>query len=149
MPDPVVPVAVKHDPDISSAEMTGHWRSMEPNLSGDVHSTKMATPEGRAKAIDYQSTKYPFASRHFSLRAGYFLSSALRLLFQPEADYDSVLSLGSGFSLLTYTIALALRSKDRTRELYILDSDIDKILKARQEKLEAEKKAKLLAKEKE
>jgi O-methyltransferase involved in polyketide biosynthesis len=125
----------KYDKDISSAEMTAHWRSMEAQFSADPYSTHMATDAGRAKANEYLSKQYPFAVRHFSLRAKYFRQNALMLLFKPGADYDSILSLGSGFSLLTYTIALAFRAGDSQRKIYVLDSDIPKILQARQEKL--------------
>lgn len=133
MPDLVLPEI--NDKAISSAEMTAHWRSAEPKLSADLYSTLMATEAGRNKADIYQKNQYPFAARHFSLRAGYFMNSALKLLFRPDSDYDSILSIGSGFSLLTYTIALAFRKNESEKELYILDSDIQKILESRRTRL--------------
>lgn len=120
------------DKEISSAEMTATWRSQEPEVSFDSVSGRMATPAGADKATRYQHEQYPFAARHFSLRAGYFYRQALQLL--DEGDYDAIISIGSGFSLLTYTIAMEYQCKYPGKPLYIFDSDLEKIIVARVKK---------------
>lgn len=116
----------KLEKEISSAEMTCTWRSDEPSLSFDEFSHYMATSEGTKKARDYQNSTYPLASRHFSLRAGYITATAVDLL--KTGDYDSIISLGSGFSLLTYCIYRKLGTPDN---ITFFDSDIEPMLLAR------------------
>jgi hypothetical protein len=119
------------DKDISSAEMTCTWRCDEPNISGDKLSHLLATPEGTQKAREYQQEQYELAPRHFSVRAGYFLKTASELLATRE--FDSIVSLGSGLSLLTHCIAS--QSMSMSNEIVIVDSDLDYMIQAREEKL--------------
>lgn len=89
--------------EISSAEMTAFYRSAEPLLSGDQHSIELASTEGIQKAKAFiHKYNYPLVNRKISLRAGYCLHEAIRLL--NNGGYDSCISFASGFSLLTYYI---------------------------------------------
>jgi O-methyltransferase involved in polyketide biosynthesis len=121
------------DKDISSCEMTALWRSAEPALSKDHLSGLLASVEGRQKTEAYEKAQYPLAPRHFSLRARYFYDTALKLLTANQ--YDSLVSIGSGFSLLTTIIASAYQQQNPHKPLDALDTDIEKIIQARQEKI--------------
>jgi len=122
------------DKDISSAEMTAYWRSLESDLSFDTLSQLMITPEGQQKAINYQQSQFNAAPRTFCLRARYFYDEALQLL--NTNHYNSLISLGSGFSLLTYLIAKTYLQKHPDKKLNIIDTDLEKIINARKEKLD-------------
>lgn len=90
--------------DVSSAEITAIYRSAIPELSGDTLSEKLVSTAGSERAAEFiEKYNYPLVNRKISVRAGYFLSEATRLL--ASGHYDSCISLASGFSLLTYYIA--------------------------------------------
>ena len=118
-----------HDKEISSAEMTACWRSLEKDLSLDHLSLLMSSKEGQAKATDYQHQQYPAVTRHFCLRARYFYDQAIKLLTS-DIHYDALISFGSGFSLLTRIIAEAFHQLQPNKSLFIFDSDIENILLA-------------------
>jgi hypothetical protein len=117
---------------ISSAEMTALWRSAYPNISSDSLSKKMASIEGHQKAKDFEDRyKFPLVSRAVSTRAGWFLNEAFRLL--KTGEYDTCISFGSGFSLLTYYIAKHI---NHTYDISFYDIDLPNILLLRQERIE-------------
>jgi O-methyltransferase involved in polyketide biosynthesis len=121
------------DKAISSCEMTALWRSAESELSKDHLSGFLVSPEGKQKTELYEQAQYPLATRHFSLRARYFYETALKLLF--SSQYDSLISIGSGFSLLTTITAQAYAKQNSHKPLYVLDTDIEKIITARENKI--------------
>src|SRR3989338_9366545 len=91
--------------DISSAEITAVYRCAIPGLSRDTLSEKLASPAGKERAAAFIAKyNYPLVNRKISLRAGYFLSEATRLL--SSGQYDSCISFASGFSLLLYYTAM-------------------------------------------
>lgn len=117
---------------ISSAELTAYWRSAFPQLSGDSLSARLVTAAGVNMAEEFaQVNHYPLIKRHISVRAGYMLQQTTRLLLTQQ--YDSVISLASGFSLLSYYIALAMYR--HASQLRIIDTDLPLMLSARKIRL--------------
>jgi hypothetical protein len=121
--------------EISSAEMTAAWRCDEPELSRDQISKLIVSNEGLQKARSYQATQYPFASRHFSLRAGYFLQQACKLL--SSGHYNALISIGSGLSLLTHCIVAEFEKQHPEGQLFILDTDLPSMINTRIIRMEA------------
>lgn len=115
--------------EISSAEMTAAWRCDEPELSHDKMSKLIVSNQGLQKARSYQSTQYPFASRHFSLRAGYFLQQICKLL--SSGLYNALISIGSGLSLLTHCVVAEFERQHSGGQLFILDTDLPSMINAR------------------
>jgi hypothetical protein len=117
--------------DVSSAEITAVYRCAHPELSGDTLSEKLASAAGKKRAADFIAKyNYPLVNRKISLCAGYFLSEANRLL--TSGQYDSVISFASGFSLLTYYIAL----KNETRkEIKYYDTDFAHMIDERNQRI--------------
>jgi len=115
---------------LSSAEMTAYWRSKESQLSGDSLSIKLASPEGIALAKRFDKEVYPHTTRLLTVRNRFFESRVLKLLKTDK--YDSVISLGSGFSLLTYYISLK-----SDREIKYFDIDVPELIKFRKERIGA------------
>ncbi len=67
--------------EVSSAEITAVYRCAIPELSSDRHSINLVSPAGKEKAAAFIAKyDYPLVTRKISLRAGYFLSEAVRLL---------------------------------------------------------------------
>lgn len=114
---------------ISSAEMTAFWRCQLPKLSNDEISFELVSHEGKEKAIEYGNNDYPHAARQMSIRAGYFYQACLNLL--NTKSYDSVISFGSGFSLLTLITKEAINSN----KIYIIDSDLQSIILERNRRI--------------
>lgn len=118
---------------ISSAEMTAYWRCKYPQLSGDRLSVKLASSEGIQKAKEFEKKfQYPLVGRKISVRAGWFLKQVTNLLL--TGKYDSCISLGSGFSLLTYLLALATNEQRPAINFY--DVDLDEIIHLRKERID-------------
>jgi hypothetical protein len=116
---------------ISSAEMTALWRCAYPNISGDDLSKAMSSIEGHQKANDFEDRyQFPLVSRAVSVRAGWFLNDAIRLLH--TGNYDACISFGSGFSLLTYFIAKNINNR---QNISFYDIDLPTILLLRQERI--------------
>ena len=80
--------------------MTAVSRSEYPTISKDKYSHLLASQAGYNKAQDYCHNEYPHAALQMSIRAGYCFDQCSKLL--NEGDFDAVVSLGSGFSLLTF-----------------------------------------------
>lgn len=117
--------------DFSSAEMTAFWRAQEPEISGDQASQQLTTSLGRAKAKEFEIRfNYPLCKRKIAVRAGFFLSEAVRLL--DTKKYDSCISLASGFSFLTYYILKKINHK--LPNIKFIDTDLFDIIKERQER---------------
>lgn len=117
---------------ISSAEMTAFWRSKFPKLSGDHLSVMLASPEGIQKAHEFEKKyQYPLVGRKVSVRAGWCLKQTTKMLL--TGDYDSCISLGSGFSLLTYFAALAIAKEKPAVKFY--DVDLAEIISLRSERI--------------
>lgn len=116
------------DPDISSAEMTAYWRSLYPHLSGDRISKELASDAGIAKADDFEKRfDYPLVKRKVSVRAGFMLDTSTQLL--RSGEFDSCISIASGFSMLTYLIATNILPGLPT--VTFMDLDLPHILEAR------------------
>lgn len=119
--------------DISSAEMTAYWRSLHPKLSGDTLSVNLASAEGIQKAkIFEEKFKYPLVGRKVSVRAGFMLQKSMEIL--STGLYDSCVSLGSGFSMLTYILAEEL-NRDNDRPIQFIDLDLPEIVKERKRRV--------------
>jgi hypothetical protein len=117
---------------ISSAEMTAYWRCRYPSMSGDTLSETLATPEGIKKAIEFeQKYNYPLVGRKVSVRAGWCLKEATQRLL--TGKYDACISLGSGFSLLTYYVALAIEPQNL--EIKFFDIDLPEIINQRKRRI--------------
>jgi O-methyltransferase involved in polyketide biosynthesis len=117
---------------ISSAEMTAFWRSNYPQISKDSLSQKLASSEGVQKAHEFEEKyQYPLVGRKVSVRAGWCLQQATEALMVGE--YDSCISLGSGFSLLTYHIAAAV--SQQKKEIKFFDVDLPEIIQLRKERM--------------
>jgi O-methyltransferase involved in polyketide biosynthesis len=124
---------INDNADISSAEMTAYWRSFNVDtISGDNLSHKLATTNGinQAKAFE-KKYNYPLVSRKVEVRARFFLDNAVHLL--KTGNYDSCISLASGFSLLTYYIFK--KTGNLTSSIEFIDTDIDKIIEPRKKRL--------------
>lgn len=113
---------------ISSAAMTGWWRAQEPDISFDDQSCFLVSTEEQESAETYRSQKYPLAHRHFSTRNRWFLERTSELL--NEEKYDAVISLGSGFSLLTYYLAA------RHPNIKMFDIDLPDIIAERSHRIQ-------------
>lgn len=112
---------------ISSAEMTAYWRSKYPKLSHDLLSKQLSSPQGVEKASQFEAKyNYPLIGRKVSARAGWFLNEAVSLL--KTGHYNSCISFGSGFSLLTYYIS---KQTFHIKNLKFLDVDLEDIISAR------------------
>lgn len=122
-----------HEKEISSAEMTSTWRSGEPNISFDAISVLMVSEAGLKKARTYQETQYPLASRHMSLRAGYILNHICKLV--ETGEYDSLISMGSGLSLLTHCVVAELNKRNIKHNLFVFDSDLPYMIADRTQRL--------------
>lgn len=117
----------KEDSNISSSEMTAHWRSIDPEFSGDNISKKLSSANGILRAHQFEEKySYPLVGRKVSVRAGWCLEQALELFSTKK--YDSCISLGSGFSLLTYLIA---RNVLNNQNINFIDVDLPEILNER------------------
>lgn len=118
---------------ISSAEMTAYWRSLFPKFSHDPYSIHLASPDGILKAKEFeQKFDYPLVGRKVSVRAGYILKKAKELL--STGEYDSCISLASGFSLLTYCIARDLG--DAAQSITFYDTDFSHMIKERKKRIQ-------------
>ena len=118
---------------ISSSEMTAYWRSEFPYLSYDNLSIKLASAEGIHKAhLFADKYSYPLIGRKISVRAGWCLEQAVNLLLTRQ--YDSCVSLGSGFSLLTYCIANQI---PKAHNIQFLDVDLENIITTRNLRINA------------
>ncbi len=119
--------------DISSAEMTAYWRSLYPKLSSDTLSINLASAEGIQKAKVFEERfKYPLLGRKVSVRAGFMLQKAIEIL--STGLYDSCISLGSGFSMLTYILAEQL-NRDNEMPIQFIDLDLPEIIEERKRRL--------------
>lgn len=116
---------------ISSAEMTAYWRCQYPLISGDSLSEKLASNAGIQKAHEFEKKyQYPLIGRKISVRAGWCLQQATEVLL--TGKYDACISLGSGFSFLSYYIALAINDKQPKVKYFDVDlSEIIQLRKAR------------------
>ncbi|MEZ4703714.1 MAG: class I SAM-dependent methyltransferase [Bdellovibrionota bacterium] len=113
--------------DIHLNETTAYYRCSDPELSLDQYSQRLCTKEGVEKAQQIQRDVYPAVSRHICVRARHFYETIKIVLAMH--DVDAVISLGSGFSLLTYYL-----SEDFPRVQFI-DSDVATVLKARKDRI--------------
>ncbi len=112
--------------------MTAYWRSLYPNFSHDPNSKLLASSQGIAKAKEFEERfEYPLVARKVSVRAGYILQEAKRLL--KTGQYDACISLASGFSLLTYCIADELGSLSDKIKFY--DVDLPHMLAEREKRI--------------
>ena len=119
--------------DISSAEMTAYWRSLYPKLSSDTLSINLATAEGIQKATVFEEKfNYPLVGRKVSVRAGFMLQKSTEIL--STGLYDSCISLGSGFSMLTYMLAEQL-NRDNDMPIQFIDLDLLEIIKERKRRI--------------
>ena len=117
---------------ISSAEMTAYWRTVDSKLSGDSLSRSLATAEGIAKAKLFEKNiNYPLIGRAISVRAGYFLRQAVTLL--QSGKYDACISFASGFSLLTSYIQQAVANP----AIQFYDTDLATMITLRQSRLDS------------
>ena len=92
------------DENVSSAEVTAYMRSQKPNLTHDNISHHLVSEAGIKKHHEFvDGMDYPLATRKIMARAGYFYEQALALL--KSNNYDSCISLASGFSLLTQLLS--------------------------------------------
>ena len=124
----------KTHPNISSAEMTAAWRSQYPAISKDKYSHLLVSQLGYDKAQDYCHNEYPHAALQMSIRAGYCFEQCSKLL--NEGEYDAVVSLGSGFSLLTLAIAdIVAPDETRSELLTLVDCDMDPIMTVRNSRI--------------
>jgi len=116
------------DLNISSAEMTAYWRSKYPHLSGDKLSIKLASDAGIHKAYEFEEKyNYPLVGRKVSVRAGFFLKQAVDLLLTQK--FDACISFASGFSLLNYSIAMAVQKT--MPNVVMIDTDLPSIINER------------------
>jgi O-methyltransferase involved in polyketide biosynthesis len=123
-----------NEANISSAEMTAYWRSLFPQFSHDEISIKLASPAGIEKSKEFEKRfDYPLIGRKVSVRAGFILQNAIRLL--ATGKYDSCISLASGFSLLTYCIAAGL--SERSAHIHFFDSDLPHMAEERAKRINA------------
>ncbi len=106
---------------ISSAELTAYLRSEEPEISGDELSAQLVDPSSVNAIKAFKREIYPTAERHLALRNKFFLSNALQLL--NTGLYDSCISMGSGFSLLSFYLA-----KNLNKEVSFFDTDLEQII---------------------
>lgn len=124
---------------ISSAEMTATWRCDEPQYSYDRYSVKLVSTAGLKQAKDYQKTQYTLSNRHMSLRAGFIADSVCELV--EKNHYDTVISLGSGLSLISYCIAEQLQAKHYNQPLTFIDSDLAYMIEQRVERIKQQRDA--------
>ncbi len=118
---------------ISSSEMTAYWRSKYFLLSNDRLSVQLSSTDGIDKAHLFEEKyNYPLIGRKVSVRAGWFLEQAVSSLL--TSQYDSCISLGSGFSLLTYYIANRV---SQSQSIQFIDVDLDQILSVRNKRINA------------
>lgn len=118
--------------DISSAEMTACYRSSEPSLSGDSLSVELASEGGIAKAKAFiDEYDYPLVERKVSVRAGYALQCIIGLMSANR--YDSCISFGSGFSLLTYYAAFKLH--ENNPDAIFIDTDLPHMIEERNSRI--------------
>lgn len=118
--------------DISSAEITAHYRTAIPEISGDKYSQLLTSEAGRIKASAFiDRYHYPLVNRKVSARAGYLLLEANRLL--TSGYYDSVISFASGFSMLLYCIAERNLSYSA---IQYFDSDLPHMIYERNKRIE-------------
>ena len=115
---------------ISSAEITAYMRSQQPELSRDNVSYHLVSDAGFEKFYEFvEGMQYPLATRKIFIRAGYFYQQALRLL--QTGQYDSCISIASGFSMLTYQLARVVST-----EIQFYDTDLPHMLALRQARIE-------------
>ena len=89
---------------VSSAEVTAYMRSQYPELTHDKISEKIVSDAGIKKHFEFiEGMDYPLATRKIAVRAGYIYEQASHLL--ATGDYDSCISLASGFSLLLHLLS--------------------------------------------
>lgn len=125
---------VKIDPNISSSEMTAYWRSIYPQLSGDKLSVKLSSDNGICKSHEFEKKfDYPLVSRKVSVRAGFFLKQSVDLIL--TGRFDSCISFASGFSLLSYYIAMAIQ--EIFPDIILIDTDLPNIIKERENRLQS------------
>jgi|SRR6185437_5161820 len=116
---------------ISSAEMTAFWRSEHPKLSHDSLSELLSSPDGIRKSHEFETKyNYPMIGRKVSVRAGWFQEEAIRLL--KTKHYNSCISLGSGFSMLTFYLSKYTMAN---KNLSFLDVDLQKMIATRTKRI--------------
>lgn len=121
------------DHDFISSEMTALLRSAYPLISEDTISQHLVTTYGISNTYNFiAKCDYPLLARVISVRAGFFLHEAIRLLNSQK--YDSCISIASGFSLLTFLI-----KKNVNNKIMFLDSDLKKIIVERESRISSNK----------
>ncbi len=116
------------DRPLSSNEITAYWRSSEPEISRDRHSRKLCSADGARFALEFARGTYPRIGRHIAVRNRFFLDRAVGLV--NDYEFDGIVSLGSGLSLLTYLIAQSAPSASQ-----LIDSDLPDVLRDRSSRL--------------
>jgi O-methyltransferase involved in polyketide biosynthesis len=113
--------------------MTAYWRSGENGkISGDTISGLLATEVGINAARQFENKyDYPLIGRKVSIRARFFLDNAVKLIKSDQ--YDSCISLASGFSLLTHLIYKNTQTDIKT--IKFIDSDLPDIIEQRKLRL--------------
>jgi len=112
---------------VSSNEITAYYRSLYPEISLDSMSKSLCSTEGVALAKDFEKNVYPLVGRHISLRNRFFFEQVKGLL--NIGVFDSVVSFGSGLSLLTLQIARCFPT------IRFIDTDLLQVIEARRAKL--------------
>ena len=117
--------------EVSSAEITGVYRCVIPEFSGDTLSDQLVSDAGRYRANAFiEKYQYPLVNQKISLRAGYCLNEAVRLLSSDH--YDACISLASGFSLLLYYIAGKTKNMG---SIQYFDTDFAHMIQERQQRM--------------
>jgi len=119
---------------VSSAEMTAYWRSLYPALSSDPYSKNLVTPAGvqQCKHAEIKQD-YPLIGRKISARAGFMYDRSVRAL--QTGRYDGLISFASGFSLLSYCVAEAMKQH---QSYQYVDVDLPDMILERQEGLSSD-----------
>lgn len=114
---------------VSSAELTGLWRSAYPSISYDGLSQYLVSEEAKKQSNDFiEYHNYPLIERKISARAGYIFSEAVRLI--DGYDCDSVISFACGYSMLGLLVAQQV-----AKNIAVVDTDLSDILQSRQSRL--------------
>lgn len=113
---------------ISSAEVTAYMRSQKPELTHDNLSHHLVSKAGIKKHHEFvDGMNYPLGTRKIMARAGFFYEQALQLL--QSGNYDSCISLASGFSMLTSLLS------NQTSEITYYDADLPHMLTEREKRI--------------
>lgn len=119
-----------YEKEVSSAEITGVYRCAIPEYSGDTLSALLVSEAGKRRANAFiEKYQYPLVNQKISLRAGYFLTEALRLL--NSGLYDACISFASGFSLLMYFVA----QRSQMSNIQYFDTDFEHMIQERQKRI--------------